>query len=120
MIFRAITHTIPMLSLDKAYETTNLVDFDTSVKKLTTQTDVAYTVEPKFDGSIVALIYENDLLVRAATRGDGEQGEDITANATKYQPFRYRQISLNMVFIGQRCAAKSSSININLLSCNKP
>jgi DNA ligase (NAD+) len=81
--FPTITHTIPMLSLDKAYETTNLVDFDTSVKKLTTQTDVAYTVEPKFDGSSVALIYENDLLVRAATRGDGEQGEDITANVRK-------------------------------------
>ena len=81
--FPTVTHTIPMLSLDKAYETTNLVDFDTSVKKLTTQTDVAYTVEPKFDGSSVALIYENDLLVRAATRGDGEQGEDITANVRK-------------------------------------
>lgn len=81
--FPTVTHTIAMLSLDKAYETGNLVDFDTSIKKLTAETDVAYTVEPKFDGSSVALVYENDLLVRAATRGDGVQGEDITANVRK-------------------------------------
>lgn len=81
--FPTVSHTIPMLSLDKAYETGNLVDFDTSIKKLTAETDVAYTVEPKFDGSSVALVYENDLLVRAATRGDGVQGEDITANVRK-------------------------------------
>ena len=60
---------------------TTLLDFDTSVKKLTNKSEVEYCVEPKFGRSSIALVYENDMLIRAATRGDGAVGEDITNNA---------------------------------------
>ena len=49
-------------------------------KKTTDVAEIEYTVEPKFDGASISLIYENDILVRAATRGDGTEGEEITTN----------------------------------------
>lgn len=76
--FATVTHLIPMLSLDNSYDAEDLNKFDTQVRKLTEREDITYTVEPKFDGGSIALIYENDLLVRAATRGNGEMGEEIT------------------------------------------
>jgi DNA ligase (NAD+) len=76
--FATVTHLIPMLSLDNSYNAEDLIKFDTQVRKLTELDHIAYTVEPKFDGGSIALIYENDLLVRAATRGNGEEGEEIT------------------------------------------
>ncbi len=79
--FESVSHLVSMLSLDNSYNAEDLNDFDTSVKKLTNRTEVEYCIEPKFDGSSIALVYENDLLVRAATRGDGAMGEDITNNA---------------------------------------
>lgn len=79
--FATVTHLIPMLSLDNSYDADDLIKFDTQVKKLTELDEIIYTVEPKFDGGSIALIYENDLLVRAATRGNGEQGEEITVQS---------------------------------------
>jgi DNA ligase (NAD+) len=82
--FRSVPHTIPMLSLDNSYNEEDLVDFDNSVKKLCAISygeHVEYCVEPKFDGGSIAVIYENDLLTRAATRGNGIMGEEMTANA---------------------------------------
>jgi DNA ligase (NAD+) len=79
--FKTVDHLVSMLSLDNSYNAEDLNDFDTSVKKLTGTSEVEYCVEPKFDGGSIALVYENDLLVRAATRGDGTVGEDITNNA---------------------------------------
>ncbi|MEZ4910132.1 MAG: NAD-dependent DNA ligase LigA [Saprospiraceae bacterium] len=82
--FPPIKHIVPMLSLDNAYTADDLLSFDQSVKKLTgmaMDSDVIYCVEPKFDGGSIALVYENDMLVRAATRGNGNLGEDITRNA---------------------------------------
>jgi len=76
--FATVTHLIPMLSLDNSYDAEDLNKFDTQVRKLTERENITYTVEPKFDGGSIALIYENDLLVRAATRGNGEMGEEIT------------------------------------------
>ena len=76
-------HLTPMLSLDNSYDAEDLNDFDTSVKKLCKledDPDIEYCVEPKYDGGTIALVYENDRLVRAATRGNGYVGEDITAN----------------------------------------
>lgn len=78
--FTQVEHLVSMLSLDNSYNTEDLADFDRQVKKLTGDAP-EYCVEPKFDGSSIALVYENDLLVRAATRGDGAVGEDITNNA---------------------------------------
>lgn len=79
-----VFHLAPMLSLDNTYNLEDLVDFDQRIKKLcelNLDQDLEYMVEPKFDGGSLAVIYENDHLVRAATRGDGEKGEEMTANA---------------------------------------
>lgn len=80
--FSTVTHSVPMLSLDKCYNQENLQSFDDSLRKLVAEgEEIEYSIEPKFDGSSIALLYENDVLVRAATRGDGAEGEDITQNA---------------------------------------
>lgn len=79
--FKSVSHLASMLSLENSYNIGDIIDFDRRVKELTNATAVDYCVEPKFDGASIALVYENDLLVRAATRGDGTQGEDITNNA---------------------------------------
>jgi DNA ligase (NAD+) len=79
-----VQHLTPTLSLDKSYNEQDLLDFDTSVKKLAdldSESAIEYCVEPKYDGGTIVLIYENDKLVRAATRGDGSIGEEITENA---------------------------------------
>lgn len=80
-VFNTIVHAVPMLSLNKAYQNDDLIDWDTSVKKLTEEEQLTYIVEPKFDGASIGLTYENDLLVQAVTRGNGVQGEEITNNA---------------------------------------
>jgi len=79
--FENVAHTIPMLSLDNSYNADDLKDFDRRVKEPSGETEVKYAVEPKFDGASIALIYENDVLVRAATRGNGVYGDNITNNA---------------------------------------
>ena len=81
--FPTVAHSIPMLSLENSYDEADLNEFDTRVKELTGRNTIEYCVEPKFDGSSIAIIYENDLLVRAATRGDGISGEEITNNARR-------------------------------------
>ncbi|MBM3922192.1 MAG: DNA ligase (NAD(+)) LigA [Sphingomonadales bacterium] len=78
--FPTVQHLVPMLSLDNSYNAEDLRDFDRKVKELSGLSSVVYCVEPKFDGSSISLIYQNDLLVRAATRGDGEQGDEVTNN----------------------------------------
>jgi DNA ligase (NAD+) len=79
--FVSVKHLIPMLSLDNSYNADDLFKFDTQVKKLTELEDIIYTVEPKFDGGSIAIIYENNKLIRAATRGNGVEGEEITIQA---------------------------------------
>ncbi len=82
--FPSVAHLIPMLSLANSYNAEDLQDFDTQIKKLTLlpeETDIEYCVEPKFDGGSIALVYENDQLMRGATRGNGVQGEEMTNNA---------------------------------------
>ena len=81
---KTVRHLSPMLSLDNSYNAEDLKKFDESIKKLTgiSQEDqILYCVEPKFDGGSVAIVYENNLLSRAATRGNGSEGEEMTANA---------------------------------------
>jgi DNA ligase (NAD+) len=79
--FVTVKHLLPMLSLENSYDENDLFKFDAQVKKLTEQNKIAYTVEPKYDGGSIALIYEDDLLVRAATRGNGVEGEEVTVQA---------------------------------------
>ena len=78
--FITVPHLVGMLSLENSYNATDLNDWDKRLKKLLNVTHLEYSAEPKFDGASISLIYENDLLVRAATRGDGIAGDDITTN----------------------------------------
>lgn len=78
--FPKVQHLVPMLSLDNSYNADDLLDFDRKVRELSGLEQVEYCVEPKFDGASISVIYENDLLSRGATRGDGEVGDDITPN----------------------------------------
>ncbi|TDN99840.1 NAD-dependent DNA ligase LigA [Sunxiuqinia elliptica] len=78
--FKQVKHQYPMLSLSNSYSKTELQDFDTRVRKLIGD-DFDYVCELKFDGASLSLLYENGQLVRAVTRGDGEKGDDVTANA---------------------------------------
>jgi DNA ligase (NAD+) len=79
--FSPVEHGTPMLSLDNAFSDDEAVEFDTKVKRfLRLDEEVAYTAEPKIDGLSCSILYERGVLVRAATRGDGRVGEDVTAN----------------------------------------
>jgi DNA ligase (NAD+) len=78
--FETVPHLVPMLSLENSYNAADLNDFDRKAKETAALDAITYCVEPKFDGASISLIYENDLLVRACTRGDGVEGEDITKN----------------------------------------
>jgi DNA ligase (NAD+) len=78
--FPTVQHLVPMLSLENSYDAADLLDWDRKAKELTGLDQIEYCVEPKFDGASISLIYENDMLVRGATRGDGVAGDDITTN----------------------------------------
>lgn len=83
--FEEVQHHIPMLSLDNAFTERELTDFDRRVrdrleKKGLQAGELDYVAEPKLDGAAVSLVYEQGVLVRGATRGDGRVGEDITHN----------------------------------------
>lgn len=78
-----VKHLSPMLSLDNAHNAEDLRAFDEQIKKLlnlSAEVNIDYAIEPKYDGGGVSILYENDLFVQAATRGDGERGEIITDN----------------------------------------
>lgn len=79
--FKTITHKIPMLSLDNAFDEEDITSFVRKVnERLNTTKDVTFVAEPKIDGLAVSLVYVNGILNHAATRGDGATGEDITLN----------------------------------------
>jgi len=78
--FETVAHLVPMLSLENSYNAEDLNDFHRKACEGALLDNITYCVEPKFDGASISLIYENDLLVRACTRGDGVAGEDITQN----------------------------------------
>ncbi|MCE2749944.1 MAG: NAD-dependent DNA ligase LigA [Rhodobacter sp.] len=82
--FAKVRHDVRMLSLENAFELGDVPDFDDRVRKylgLSAEAPLLYTAEPKIDGLSLSLRYEIGLLVRAATRGDGETGENVTENA---------------------------------------
>ena len=76
--FEKVTHKTPMLSFDDIFNEDEIIAFDERIKKVVV--NPTYTVEPKMDGLSGSLVYENGILVRAATRGNGLVGEDITLN----------------------------------------
>ena len=78
--FSQLSHRVPMLSLNNAFEDEEVAAFDRRVREGLGAELVEYAVEPKFDGLAISLVYENGVLVQGATRGDGYTGEDVTAN----------------------------------------
>jgi DNA ligase (NAD+) len=79
--FETVSHLVPMLSLENSYDAADLNDWDRKAKERAPGMAIEYCVEPKYDGASISVIYENDILVRSATRGDGVQGDDITNNS---------------------------------------
>jgi DNA ligase (NAD+) len=93
--FKKVRHTIAMLSLDNAFADADVVEFAGRIRrflKLSDDEKVAFSAEPKIDGLSMSLRYENGELVTAATRGDGAEGEDVTANifTVKQVPHRLK------------------------------
>lgn len=78
--FVQVRHLVPMQSLDNTYSEEEVVDFVNRMQKLLPGESIPLTVEPKVDGVAISLLYENGILVHAATRGDGVQGDDVTEN----------------------------------------
>ena len=86
--FKKVSHQKAMLSLSNAFEENDLAEFDLRIKKflnIDLKEPLEYTVEPKIDGVSLSLLYEDGNLIRAATRGDGQEGEDVTQNALVIQ-----------------------------------
>ena len=78
--FETVQHARPMLSLDNSYSDDDLREFDRRVRELTGHEQIDYVAEHKFDGLSMSLLYEDGVLARGVTRGDGRTGEDVTAN----------------------------------------
>ncbi len=79
--FQQVEHAVPMLSLDNAFDDDEFEAFDKRVRERADGfEDIEYLVEPKLDGLAISLLYADGVLVRAATRGDGKRGEDVTEN----------------------------------------
>ncbi len=79
--FNKVTHRLPMLSLSNSYSIEDIFEFEKKIQRvLNTTENIEYFVEPKYDGLAMELIYEHGILIKAATRGDGQVGEDVTHN----------------------------------------
>ena len=79
-VFNEVKHAVPMLSLNNAFEESELINFDRRCRDGLGLESVDYACELKFDGLAISLRYEHGVLVQAATRGDGASGEDVTVN----------------------------------------
>ncbi len=115
--FKKVTHEIPMLSLGDIFNEEEIVDFDESVKKVVP--NPKYVAELKMDGLSVSLLYKNGELVRAATRGDGVTGEDITHNAKTIKdiPLRIKQ-PIDIEVRGEIYMSKASFKKLNESGAN--
>jgi DNA ligase (NAD+) len=91
--FKTVIHQYPMLSLGNTYSEEELRDFDTRVAKGLNGDKYEYFCELKFDGVSISLIYENGLLVKGVTRGDGVQGDDVTVNVKTIRTIPLRILS---------------------------
>jgi DNA ligase (NAD+) len=88
--FATVQHEVPMLSLDNTYSEDELRDFENRIRRELPDEDLQYVAELKIDGVALSLTYENGLLVRGLTRGNGVQGEDITPNVKTIQSIPIR------------------------------
>ncbi len=91
--FGKVQHRVPMLSLGNAFDEQDVLDFDARVRRflgLAADDQLAFTAEPKIDGLSISIRYERGQLVEAATRGDGTEGENVTANVLTIQQIPHR------------------------------
>lgn len=88
--FAQVKHAVPMLSIENTYSEAELREFDARVRKLLGTEKPEYIVEQKIDGVSLSVLYENGMLARAATRGDGAVGDDITANVRRIRDIPLR------------------------------
>jgi DNA ligase (NAD+) len=97
--FPKVRHPTPMLSLDNTYSVDDLREFDRRVRELAGRPNVEYVAELKLDGLSMALTYEDGVLVRGVTRGDGEVGEDVTTNIRTIRsvPLRIERSKLELI-----------------------
>lgn len=95
--FTKVTHEVPMLSLDNVFNNEDLSDFIVRLnKRLSSSVDIVFCAEPKLDGLAISLIYQDGVLVRAATRGDGSIGEDVTHNVKTIQNIPHQLTGKNI------------------------
>jgi DNA ligase (NAD+) len=91
--FAKVRHAVPMLSLDNAFAEQDVIDFVARIRRflrISDDEEIAFSAEPKIDGLSMSLRYENGGLVSGATRGDGEMGEDVTANVRTLKDIPHR------------------------------
>ena len=115
--FKNFPHSIPMLSLDNTYSADEVYSFHKRVLKLLGNNHVVYYVEPKIDGVGISLRYENGILVRALTRGNGYVGDDVTENIKTIKSVPSRLITNNPPLVwearGEVFIAKEAFAKLN-------
>lgn len=94
--FATVAHATPMLSLNNAFDDTEVQQFDQRIRELTGVQIVEYAVEPKFDGLAISLLYVDGVFIRGATRGDGNVGEDVSANLRTVAAIPLRLVGENL------------------------
>jgi DNA ligase (NAD+) len=110
--FKKVEHRIPMLSLSNAFSKEDLIDFDRKIKKIAD--NYSYVLEAKIDGLAASLIYEDGKLIRAASRGNGEVGEDITHNVVTIRSIPlYLKEAVSLEVRGEIFMNKAAFINLN-------
>jgi len=90
--FEEIQHMVPMLSLGNAFSEQEVTDFDRRAREKLHCDEIIYAAEPKLDGLAISLVYENGVLMRGATRGDGFTGEDVTQNVRTIETIPLRLV----------------------------
>ncbi len=112
--FNQVVHRVPLQSLNDVFDFSEVCDFDARMRKLFGE-NVEYTVEPKVDGLSMSLEYENGIFVRGATRGDGNIGEDVTANlrTIKSLPLRLPDAPESLIVRGEVYMSKKVFEKLN-------
>lgn len=110
--FVRVKHRQAMTTLDNTYDETELREFCARLAKLFGKENLAYSVEPKIDGASISLTYEKGRLVRAVTRGDGEEGDDVTSNVKTIRTLPHE--------LKRPAAAKAGAAPDDLFSASAP
>lgn len=117
--FNTFKHNTQMLSLSNTYSDEDLDDFDKRTKKILGSESVEYVCELKYDGVALSIIYENNILKRALTRGDGKYGDDISNNALTIKTLPIKLNTNEILDIEVRGEAFISKTNFELLNKEK-